>query len=299
MATQAQLRQRVLNNLYSLQRPERSAVQRLNGSLNDTVESVIVDDGTPISAFDIIEFETGEQAYVLSKSTNTLTVIRGWNGTTKAAQADNSFIKINPRWSLAQVDDALDETLQDLAAQGLYILAAGTDLVLVSGQDEYEIVETDVYAQKGVLSIYYQEQSDSTLVGVPFRNRYEPGGAVFTTGSFGVTLLDWGNNASGDSLHVIYAQQLNTLADSDNEPMLEQALVLGAVYRVLAMTEGPRIHDPGRFTDRTVQPGQPLRDASYFSGQYQRLVWRYRGFLQAKEASLPGSRYRRVNRFKP
>jgi hypothetical protein len=228
----------------------------------------------------------------------TATAIRGWNDTTPANVADNSFVSLNPRWTTQQVDHALEETLQDLAAQRLYIPTAGTALTLVAGQNLYEIVETDVDPMKGVLSVYYQEASDARIFGVPFHNLYEPGSTILTTGGYAVRLLDWGNNRAGDDLEVIYAKKVTALADSDNEPLLESALVLGAVARLLAMSEGPRIHDPGRFTDRTVQPGQPLRDAAYFAGQYQRAVWRYRGELQARESNLPGAEWARIRNYK-
>lgn len=298
MATAAVLRQRVFDNLYGSAVPERPTIQRINGAVNDTSETVIVDSGTPISINDIVEFESGEQGFIYGKSSNTLSVYRGWNGTTAANIADNSFIKVNPRWTIKKVDDELNNVLRDLSAQGLYILGEGTDITLVAGQDVYELTETDVHEKHGALAVFYQEASNSEIVGVPFLNIFDPTLETLSSG-FGVRLLSWGNNAAGDALTVLYAKKIDALADSDAEPLLEMALVLGATGYVLGGAEGPRIHDPGRFTDRTVQPGQPIRDGSFFLGQYQRTVWRYRAFLQTKEANLPGARARRARRFRP
>lgn len=299
MASQAQLQQRVLNNFHSLDKASRPPILRLNGGINNSTETVVVDDSTAVSVGDIIEFVSGELGYVITKVTVTLTVIRGWNGTTAATQADNSFIRVNPTPTLQQIIDALTETLHDLGTQGLYTVSSGTDLTLVAGQESYQIVDTDVYTKRGVLSVYYQRPDSLDLVGLPFLNINEPGAEFFTTGSYAVRLLDWGENSAGDTLKVIYAKTLNALADSDASPVLEQALVLGASERVFRSLEGPRIHDPGRFTDRTVQPGQPLRDANVFAAQYQRAVWRYRGHIQSLEADLPGARWRRARRYKP
>ena len=300
MASQTELRRRVLDKLYSNSHQSRPGLQRLNGSIADgTTETVVVDDGTPISPGDIIEFEEdGEQAHVVSVSTNTLTVYRGRNGTSGAAKADNGIIKINPIYTQQQADDALTEVMEDLQAQGIYIMRTGTDITLVAGTDEYELTETDFDPQLGVLSVFYQESSDSRSVGLPFHNVFDPTKSVHTTSGLGILLLDWGNNAAGDTLEVIYAAKVNALADTDDEPMLEDLLVTGAVARLLVGKEGPRLHDPGRYTDRTVQPGQHLRDGSFFQAQYQRQAWRYRAHLRARERDLPGARWRRARRFK-
>lgn len=299
MATAAQLRQRVLDNLWSSSSPaERPAIQRINGTFNSSVETITVDSGTPINIGDVIENDNGEQMFVSGKNANDLSVYRGWNGTTAASITDNTFVRINPRWTMKKVDDELAAIAYDLHAQGLYVLKQGTDLTLVSGTDLYDITETDLHEKHGVVSIFYQEASNSDLVGIPFHNVWDPTGDILT-GGFAVRLLDWGNNGAGDTLTVVYAKKITAAGDSADEPLLEDLFVLGATGRALVALEGPRIHDPGRFTDRTVQPGQPIRDGAFFSGQYQRAVWRYRAFLQTKEKNLPGARWRRVRRYVP
>lgn len=301
MATQATLRQRVLDKLYSNSHQSRPAYQRINdtGGISDTDESLIVDDGGSITAGDVIEFEDGEQARVSAVSTNTLTIPqRGFNGTTAASHADDEFIKINPVYTLQQVDDALNYVMRDLQAQGIYIMRAGTDITLVAGQYEYELTETDFDPQHGVLSVFYQEDVSLDTVGLPFKNIFDPTSSLHTTSGLGVRLAAWGDNAAGDTLEVIYAAKVDALAETDDEPLLEGLLVLGATGQLLVSKEGPRLHDPGRYTDRTVQPGQHVRDGSFFLGQYQRQAWRYKAHLRAREKTLPGARYRKARKFR-
>lgn len=299
MATQATLRQRVLDKLYSNSHQSRPALQRLDGAVADgTTESITVDDGDPISPGDVIEFEDGEQAHVVSVATNTLTVYRGVNDTTAASKGDNELVKINPVYTLKQVDDALNYVMRDLQAQGIYIMRAGTDITLVAGQYEYELTETDFDPQHGVLSVFYQEDVSLDTVGLPFKNIFDPTSSLHTTSGLGIRLATWGDNAAGDTLEVIYAAPVDALADTDDEPLLEDLLVMGATGRLLVSKEGPRLHDPGRYTDRTVQPGQHVRDGSFFLGQYQRMAWRYKAHLRAREKTLPGARYRKARKFR-
>lgn len=65
----------------------------LNGAINSSVTSLVVDDGTsfPLANFRIIIED--EIMFCSSRSTNTLTVIRGVENTTAASHADNLDVK--------------------------------------------------------------------------------------------------------------------------------------------------------------------------------------------------------------
>lgn len=288
MSTRAQLRQRVVDNLYSNEKQARPSLQRLNGTVANvtTDTTVTVDDGTMVSIGDIIEFEDGEQGYVFSVSTNDLGVVRQWNGTSSASHADNQFIKINPTHTIKQIDDALDEALRDMDSQGVYQLAAGTDITLVSGTDLYELTEEDVRNPDGVKAVFYQDGSNAQLVGIPFKVVWDTFNLELTL-TVGVQLLHWGNNGAGDTLSVVYAQSLVGLIGSLTEASLEDAAVMFATGKLLQSQEGARIHDPGRYTDRTVQPGQHLRDGTFWMAQYQRAVWKAKSAIRLKERNLP------------
>lgn len=299
MATQAQLRQRILDNLYASPEAERPALQRLNGAVAATASdtAVTVDDGTGFEDGTLIEFEDGEVGLVWGVSGNVITVIREQEGTSNAAHADNQFIKINPLWKIHEIDDAITEVLNNLNAMGIYLLATGTDLTLVAGQDEYEIVDANVNPRHGVVSIFYQDATTLDMVGLPFWNINDPLGQVFSTGNFGVRLLSWGNNAAGSTLEVVYAKDIASVTDTDTEPLLAELVVLGATGRLLSGVEGGRLHDPGRLADRTVQPGTAIRTGGFYLGQYEREVRVYRAHLRSREQKLPGNEFRKGRYF--
>lgn len=299
MATQAVLRQRVLDQLYSAQPQSRPQRLRVNGAHNSSADPVAVDDATGVSVGDLLESEAGEQLYVYDVSSNNLSVDRGENGTTAATIGDNERLYINPVWSQKLVDDAIDATLKDLSSQGIYRIKGGNAITLVAGQDEYEIVATDIRPEKGVLSLFYEEPVTGAIEAVPFQNVWDAGNQIHATGAgMAVHVIDWGRQAAGDTLEVIYAADLTVEVDTDDEPLLEDLIVQGSVAYVLMASEGPRIHDPGRYTDRTVQPGQTIRDAGSFRATYQRNAWRYKAHLRNKERNLPGGRWRRARRFR-
>ena len=69
--------------------------QRLNEALDTSETGIDVDDGTPFRAGDVILVaRTGELMKVSSISSNTLTVTRGYAGTTGTAANDNDWVKI-------------------------------------------------------------------------------------------------------------------------------------------------------------------------------------------------------------
>lgn len=306
MATQAALRQRVLDNLYSNEPQARPTLQRLNGSVASTSAdtTVTVDDGSGIVVGDVIEFDDGEQGLVWAVATNDLTVVRddgnskGWNGTTNAAHDDNEFVKINPIHTIKQVDEALNEALRDMEAQKVWQIAAGTDITLVAGTDLYELTETDFVLPPGVLSVFYQEASNGDLVGLPFLLESDPQSQALTA-DLGIRLLNWGNNAAGDALEVVYAQSVVSAGLGNiTEPLLEDAAVLYATGKLQMARDGARLHDPGRYTDRTVQPGQGIRQGSLYMAQYQRTLWKAKAEIRLNARDLPGEQWRRARHFR-
>lgn len=77
------------------ERDHPSRWTRLNEALDTSETGVDVDDGTMFRADDVVLVpSTGEMLYVSSISGNTLTVIRGYNGTTGTAANDNDWLKL-------------------------------------------------------------------------------------------------------------------------------------------------------------------------------------------------------------
>jgi hypothetical protein len=85
------------------------------GSAASASSVVAVADGTDWAEGDIGEFEDdGEQFWVKSISTNDLTCVRGYNGTTAATQAASSRILKFPRYAYKEVINAIESTIQSL-----------------------------------------------------------------------------------------------------------------------------------------------------------------------------------------
>src|SRR3990167_791141 len=85
------------------------------GSAASASSVVAVADGTDWAEGDIGEFEDdGEQFWVKSISTNDLTCVRGYNGTTAATQAASSRILKFPRYGYKEVTNAIESTIQNL-----------------------------------------------------------------------------------------------------------------------------------------------------------------------------------------
>lgn len=260
MATQAGVRQAIRDNIYSSRPPLRPFVHQINGAINSSITTITVDDGDNFAAGDIIEFEDGEQCYVVSVSTDTLTVIRGYNGTTAASQSDNDVIYKNPRITIQQIDTAVDQIIKELFLQGIYVFGTGS-ITLVADQFYYTLSPTDIIEP---LSFYYAD-TNSVPVPLPFKSMDLVHTALDTNGH-GVHLWEWGDKSSGDTVYYTYQQLINDVTDllDRQEPLV----VMGATARILGMTILPETHDPGKRSDRTVQPGQGARDARYFQAEF-------------------------------
>lgn len=287
MATQAEIRRRVKDYIYSNTPPERPFVSLVNdASILAADTSFVVDDGTFFATGDIIEFENdGEQVYVLSVSTNTLTVIRGWNDTTAADQADDSVIVKNPRFSLRQIDEAIDGVLRELEEYGVHAWGTNT-ITRVSQQYLYDLADTDIVRTVGVISVFHEDSVTIEPRSLPFRFHLYP--TSLSTQGASVTVLDWGDQQIGESVTYVYAKQIDAVADL--LPRQEELVVLGTVARLLGGTLTPRTHDPGKLTDQTVQPGQGGRDARWFQAEFYLKVHREAAVLKDEVTRFPTDR---------
>ncbi len=137
MATASTVIDRTLRQVLSGTNEERN---KLNTALNATSTSVVC-------AYDIGGLRAGktfqidaEMFYIweAASGTKTLTVERGWNGTTAAAHTANSIITVDPRFPRAQVLEAVNAELDDLSSpmNGLFQVKTfdvdynGTDTLL-------------------------------------------------------------------------------------------------------------------------------------------------------------------------
>jgi len=268
MATQADLRQRVRNNVYGAYPTDQPFVTILGAAIADgTTTTVTVADGTDWSQGDVVEIdETAEQLMVTSISTNDLTVLRGWNNTTAAAATDGGKIFKNPRFTIQQIDEGLDACLASFESWGVHVFGTGS-VTRDSLKYFYELSETDINDAYGVLAVYYVELN--TLIPVPlpfkFHQGLGTGDANYSTGA-GLQLAEWGDVSVGSAAQYVYAKNLTSVTDLGTNQ--EEVLVLGATALVLGKNIIPASHDPGARTDRTIPVGQVGRDGRWFQGEF-------------------------------
>lgn len=267
MATADAIRQRVRDTVYSAMPPERSWIDISTGALVDANDvDFTVTDGTNYEAGDILEFyDHGEQVLVVSIAGNTLTVKRGWAGTTAAAQGASSVIAKNPRFTRKQMDDVVAEVLASLEGFGIHAFGQGS-VTLVAGQYSYDVTETDMQDPYGIIAVYYEETVDPLdLHPLPFKTSGGTHTSIVASGRK-LRLLDWGDRNIGDSVFYTYAKKIDSVTDLLVRQ--EELVRMGAAARLLGVTIAPRTQDPGRYTDRTVQPGQGSRDKRDFLGEF-------------------------------
>jgi len=112
--TKAILRRRVRNKIKAWYE-EQDAINDGTGiSSSDT--SVVVDDGTKFNKGDLIDVES-ETMLITNVSTNTLTVIRGHQGTTAATHADDTIVYRVNYWSQAEINEAIESAFEELHDQ--------------------------------------------------------------------------------------------------------------------------------------------------------------------------------------
>lgn len=284
MATQSTMRQRVRNKLYSLVPPYRPFADTLNDTLAASAADVTVTVtlGGSWQAGDIVELPGGEQLYVTAVSVNNLTVIRAHNGTTLETAATGITLLKNPRFDLATIDQSITDCLLALENQGVYAFGYGS-LTLVAGQDTYQPAETDIL---DVIALYYEQDTSLDPVAVPFAYKSRLHATPFT-GTHVLIVRGWGEQAAGELLYYTYKQKIDSVTDLLARQ--EEIVIWGACYRLLLGTVVPETHDPGKRTNRTVQPGQTNRDSARLRFEYMEMVRLEHAILETELAGfLPG-----------
>lgn len=293
--TQASLRQRIKNLVYSSRpalRPYQDKIQTNAHNIADT--TLDVTDGTSWAIGDIVEYSDGEKAIVTGIAANVLTVQRAQFGTTEANHAAGTEISKNPRFSIAEIDDAIETVLYDLYPQ-IYILESVAFGTVVTGQTWYPIATAGVF---DVLALFYEDPSHFTpraILGWTFQrgllaSEFDQTQGVFVPGFTGAT--------NGSNLFITQKRTITAVTDllDRQEPLV----AMGATYQLLGGETVSRTHDPGHRTDRTVQPGQDARDSIWFLREYRNLLTREEIRLRQDQDWIPTNRVQaRRRRFRP
>lgn len=137
MATVATVINKTQRQLLSGQVEEKN---KLSGTVNSTATTVTtLYDLNGLRPGTVFEIDS-EMFYVWesSVSSKSLTVERGWNGTTATSHANNAVITVNPRFPRAQILEAINDEISDLSSpvNGLYQMKLvdlpynGTDIMI-------------------------------------------------------------------------------------------------------------------------------------------------------------------------
>lgn len=287
MATQAALRERTQRLVYSslpFLRPYRDA---LSSSITSGTTTFTVTNEDDWDVGDILVFQdTGEECVVTavtSNDTNQITVRRGAFGTTAASHSSGVEFEKNPRFTVRELDDAIQHSLENLWPR-VYVLATGS-FTFSANTFWYPISDNNC---REVLSVYYEDPTYLTPRPITVW-RFNTGldSAEFSQQQ-GLYIPTAQGMNEGETVYYTYRKELTNVADL--KVRQERLVVLGAVAALLAAEEVARTYDPGRMTDRTVQPGQNIRDASWFYQMWLREVRQEELRLKQEESRLPKTR---------
>ena len=298
--TLAQLKQMVRDKVYGQYPTAHPFVSVLAEALDATETAIDVPDGTDWAENDVLEImETDEQCLVRSVATNTLTVIRGWNGTTAAIAADAGTILKNPRFTGKVIEESVMSAVYAMEDWGIHKFNTG-QIAYDADKRYFELSETDIAHPWGVLALYYVEPTTLIPRPLPFKHMHNlsTAHASYTTG-LGIIIQDWGQvSASGSvtTAEYTYAQTLATTTLANEQA---EIVVLGATVLVLGGSIVARTHDPGARTDRTVQPGQEARDVRFFQSEYFVRLRAEAAHLAVQRMNFPGTvRLNRAQRWR-
>jgi hypothetical protein len=297
MATLQNLRARVQRLAYSslpFLRPFRDALKSGITS-GTTVFGVTNEDDW--DAGDILVFQdNGEECVVVSvtsDNTNQITVRRGAYGTIPTSHPAASEFEKNPRFTIREIDDAIEVTIQDLWPQ-VFKLATGS-FTFSPNTYWYPISDSDCLE---VLTLYYEDPtyvSPRPLNSWFFRRELDAAEFVEPQGIF----LPSGQGIN-DGQTVFYTYKKRISDPSELLTRQERIVILGAVAHLLAAEDVARSYDPGRMTDRTVQPGQNIRDSVWYLRTYALAKRQEELLLKTQIERIPTSRHaERIRRWRP
>ena len=204
---------------------------------------------------------------VTTDSTNILTVVHAWAGTTTAASvgSDDVLYK-NPRFTQSKLDDAVTAVLLSFEGWGIHAFGTG-NITRADPITQFDITETDIVEAYGILKLYRAVANSEITQVLPFRFSFNLAtGESEWAQSSQLWIADFGGSVDTDTLYYTYAQRIGSVGTLLTRQ--EELVVAGATASVLGGAIAPATQDPGARTDRTVQPGQISRDVRFFQGQF-------------------------------
>ena len=290
--TAAAMRRRVLNMVYSSQptfRPFQTPMA--TAGINASVTTIDVPTGTGggWAAGDEGEFEDGERYLVTAVATDAKTVIRGHAGTTATTHAQYDIITKNPRFTVAAIDQYILDSVLDLSPD-IYNFHTITD-TYTAGTEWYEMDATGDENIYEVMTVYVKMTNEShptPVSGWVFVNNVDSTGFTEPNGLY----IPGGLNIkTASSFYIACRKAYTVITDLDAASPAVRVVAHFVAYKLLGGAEIARSHDPGKRTDRTVQPGTEGRSSIWHLREAERLRMREEARLDSIEDRLPKDRY--------
>lgn len=262
--TAAQIRTAIKDELFGAgvtERPFETLLTAISLTADDTLEVL---DGDAWDVGDVGEFADGEQVFVKSVALNVVTVVRGWNGTTAADRAVDDVLTKNPKWTIKQIDQAFDWVLQDLRPD-VYDLET-KELTYDPSTRWYDLSAADDARIYDVLTVYYKPTNEDHPAPIDAWMYQRDVSSAGFTATHGLIVPQSIQITSGSTFYALVKKEIQAVGDlADN---MKSMVVMGAVYHLLGASDIRRLHDPGKRTDRTVQPGSEARTSIWYLREY-------------------------------
>lgn len=241
MTTAGNLIDRTVQNLLAGTVEERN---KIASSLDASTTSVPIEYSLGSLREQTVFQVDSELMYIweVNTTTKTLTVERGFGGTTAATHADGAIVTINPKFPRWQVLQALNDELSDLSSPMNGLFQMKTVDISYNGSDR-QINLTGISSMIDVYDVRWRYLSDDYPVVRRYRLMRDMPTSDFASG-FALTLDE---PVMSSTIRVIYkdayapfGSEISTLASTGASSELADLLVLGAQIRLLASREVKR-----------------------------------------------------------
>ena len=153
---------------------DRPLSTQLNGAINASVTTVVVDDARVMRSGIAYEFDdgSGSNAEVMLCQTEnavSVTAVRAWEGTTAATHADNIFVWVDPQYRYNKIALAVNKVLNTDLLPHIYEVQKH-EVTTSATTNHYNSPAADC---EFILNIY-QDLTTSATNAPTYRERYAP-----------------------------------------------------------------------------------------------------------------------------
>lgn len=244
----------------------------LNGALADTTDETVTLDSTDIAKVQVgqlLEHDDGgatsaEQRQVISvDSTNSqFEAYRGFNGSTAATHADNSFMLINPRFPYDTVAEAVNAVLDtELFENGIYDLIEHQVTSNSDGSADYNAPASTCEEFMAVYQLISGMTAPEWFPSTAF-SRYPTNvdTSLYSNGKVFWIKQNLGTPGT-DIFYVSCAERLTISTLTSTQERIVQFL---ACAYLMEWSDARRIQGPTNQGDRTVRPNQAVQTGAYY-----------------------------------